>query len=266
MGRRLERVWSAWGWNLTSRSTFFQVIAGRSHPADIPAVHRVAVMSSGIGISSVIAGGIHSMVLLEDGSVWATGGNMYGQLGDGTMVHRSRFVKVMPGNVVTIAAGVCHSMVLKQDGSVWAAGWNAYGQLGDGSKTDKHTFVRMRCYQCWGGLVSSGTKSIAAGTRHSILLKQDGSLWATGYNRYGQLGDFSTTDTESFMLVIPGDAVNIAAGGFHSMLIMRDGTAWATGANQYGQFGVGSSTFEHHFVKIFRQSGAVPNAFFLSGT
>ena len=42
------------------------------------------------------AGGSHSMVLKVDGSVWATGDNQYGQLGDGTFVSKTNFVKVMP--------------------------------------------------------------------------------------------------------------------------------------------------------------------------
>ncbi len=33
--------------------------------------------------------------------------------------------------------------------------------------------------------------AIAAGGNHSLALKRDGTLWAWGYNFYGQLGDGS---------------------------------------------------------------------------
>ena len=38
--------------------------------------------------------GIHSMVLKTDRTVWATGWNKYGQLGDGTTTDKNTFVNV----------------------------------------------------------------------------------------------------------------------------------------------------------------------------
>ena len=60
------------------------------------------------------------MLLKDDGSVWATGWNRFGQLGDGTYMHRKRFVQVVANGVRTAAqAGSRHSLILKQDNSVW---------------------------------------------------------------------------------------------------------------------------------------------------
>jgi alpha-tubulin suppressor-like RCC1 family protein len=42
----------------------------------------------------------------------------------------------------------------------------------------------------WAG---SGS-GIAAGKRHSLAVKNDGTVWAWGSNFYGELGDGSTTD------------------------------------------------------------------------
>jgi alpha-tubulin suppressor-like RCC1 family protein len=36
-------------------------------------------------------------------------------------------------------------------------------------------------------------KAVDAGNNHSIALKTDGTLWAWGYNNWGQLGDGTTT-------------------------------------------------------------------------
>jgi len=33
---------------------------------------------------------------------------------------------------------------------------------------------------------------IAAGTDHTLVLKADGTVWATGLNNYGQLGNGTT--------------------------------------------------------------------------
>ena len=56
----------------------------------------------------------------------------------------------------------------------------------------------------------------AAGTGYSIMvLKQDGSVWATGANWKGQLGDQSRTTRRSFVLVqiFPDGGKAIATGG-----------------------------------------------------
>ena len=49
------------------------------------------------GAQAIAAGEEHSMVLKTDGTVWATGRNKYGELGDGTTSHKSSFVKVFSG-------------------------------------------------------------------------------------------------------------------------------------------------------------------------
>ena len=122
----------------------------------------------------------HSLLLKEDGSVWATGLNKYGQLGDGTTTNRWGFIQVIAKEAVVITAGKYHGMVLKKDGSVWSTGWNENGQLGDGTTTSKNSFVQV---------IEKEARAIAAGIRHSMVLKEDGSVWATGSNTSGRLGE-----------------------------------------------------------------------------
>ena len=176
----------------------------------------------------------------QDGSVWSTGSNAHGQLGDGTTSDRMAFVRVLVRGAEAVSAGVEHSMVLGRDGSVLVAGGNKFGQLGDGSTTSRLTFVEV---------LSSGAKAIAAGGYHSMVLKSDGSVWAMGYNVYGQLGDGSAT-TKTILQAItisPMDLVDggstqaIAAGLFHSMVLQEDGSVWGVGSNPSGQLGFGTS-------------------------
>ena len=58
------------------------------------------------GAKAIAAGYFYSMVLKGDGTVWATGDNGYGQLGDGTTISKSSFVKVFSGHQGTILAGL----------------------------------------------------------------------------------------------------------------------------------------------------------------
>ena len=225
------RVW-AMGWNKYGQ-------LGHGSESDSVRTSLIEVIPG--HAKAVTAGDLHSVVMMYDGSVWATGKNYNGQLGDGSKIDRKFFMKVMPRGAITVAAGGYHTMVLKQDGSVWATGWNEYGQLGDSSSTDRSNYVQV---------VSSGANTVAAGCRHSMVLKQDGSVWATGYNEYGQLGDGSTTDRTMFVKVVSDGVTVVAAGAFHSMVAKEDGTIWATGSNKEGQFGDGSRVSKKNFTRL----------------
>ena len=99
-------------------------------------------------------------------------------------------------------------------------------------------------------MVSSGAKAVAAGKRHSMVLKVDGDVWTTGYNIYGQLGDGTKSNSTVFLHVILDGVKAIAAGAFHSMVLREDGSIWATGSNRYGQFGDGTATSKRNFVRL----------------
>ena len=95
-------------------------------------------------LSAVAAGLQHTMVVKQDGSLWAAGRNKKkGQLGDGSTTNKRSFAKVISSDVKAVSAGWWHTMVVKQDDSVWATGDGGYGQLGDGSTTDKRSFVQV---------------------------------------------------------------------------------------------------------------------------
>jgi hypothetical protein len=141
--------------------------------------------------SAVAGGGEHSLALKNDGTVWAWGHNVYGQLGDGSTTTRLTPVRVSGlTQVIAIAAGEGHSLALKSDGTVRAWGHNVYGQLGDGITTNSSSPVTVSGLT---GVISA----IAAGGGHSLALKSDGTVvWAWGYNAYGQLGNNTTADSD----------------------------------------------------------------------
>ena len=53
-------------------------------------------------------------------------------------------------------------------------------------------------------IVHAGAQAIAAGYEHSMVLKTDGTVWSTGYNGDGQLGDGTREDKSSFVKVFSG--------------------------------------------------------------
>jgi alpha-tubulin suppressor-like RCC1 family protein len=93
--------------------------------------------------------------------------------------------------------------------------------------------------------------AISGGYSHCLALKADGTIWAWGYNRSGQLGD-GTTINKSFPVQVSGlsGAITIVAGGTHSLAIKSDGTVWAWGDNGFGELGDGSTTNSSFPVQV----------------
>jgi alpha-tubulin suppressor-like RCC1 family protein len=75
----------------------------------------------------------------------------------------------------------------------------------------------------------------------SFALKADGSLWAWGYNSYGQLGNSSQVNMAE-PTKVGGSGYIWAAPGMYGITAGKaDGSVWAWGRNAAGSFGNGSS-------------------------
>jgi alpha-tubulin suppressor-like RCC1 family protein len=210
-------------------------------PKQIVASNVTAVAAGQLGDADP-AGGIHSLFLKGDGSLWAMGDNEYGQLGDGTTDSMIVPEQIVASNITAIAAGGWHSLFLKSDGSLWAVGIDFYGQLGDSMFRTNVPYGISQPEQ----IVASNVTAIAAGGYHSLFLKSDGSLWAMGADIFGQLGDgtFRTTapnGTSQPVQIVASNVTAIAAGGFHSLFLKSDGSLWAMGDNESGQLGDGTT-------------------------
>ncbi|HSA98962.1 MAG TPA: hypothetical protein VLF17_07775 [Candidatus Nitrosotenuis sp.] len=183
------------------------------------------------GIVAVSAGGYHSVALKSDGTVWAWGDDYHGQLGDGRKLqYRPTPVQVSGmSDIVAISAGQFHSLALKSDKTVWVWGEDGDGQLGnDATLANKYTAVQVS------GL--SDIMAVAAGGYHSVALRSDGTVWAWGSDRYGQLGDNAGADKATPVQVSDlSDIMAVSAGYGHSFAIKTDGTVWTRGAF-YNQF------------------------------
>lgn len=212
------------------------------------------------GLTNVIAvsaGGdqleAHSLALKNDGTVWAWGSNIYGQLGNASTNNTNTPVQtLLLNNVIAISAGGWHSVALKNDGTVWTWGWNMDGQLGDGTTTDKTIPTQVP------GL--SNIIQIAAGTYHVLALKSDGTVWAWGDNLYGQIGNGTNGADVTTPVQVQGltHVVKIAAGRFFSLAVKDDGSVWTWGQNLYGQLGDGSTTDRYTPVQVSGLTLALP--------
>lgn len=93
--------------------------------------------------------------------------------------------------------------------------------------------------------------AIAAGQYHSLALRSDGTVWAWGWNYYGQLGDGTTIDrTTPVQVQGLTNVVAIAASSNFSLALKADGTVWAWGQNSYGQLGDGTIINKKNPVQV----------------
>ena len=180
----------------------------------------------------------NTAAIKTDGTLWTWGWNNYGQLGDGTIAHKSSPVQTIAGGTSwkSVACGYYHTAAIKTDGSLWLWGHDTYGQLGDNTTAHKSSPIQT---------ISSGTnwKSVACGYYHTAAIKLDGTLWGWGRNYYGNLGDGTTVYKSSPVQTVAGGTnwkqVSCNSGS-HTTAIKTDGTLWTWGNNAYGQLGDGT--------------------------
>ncbi len=173
----------------------------------------------------------HIVAVKTDGTLWAWGVNTNRQVGyDATADPVKAPFRLGTGtDWKTVSAGAYFNLALKNDGTLWSWGDNTYGQLGNGVIGGDQDLPRqVGTDRDW--------KAIAAGYYTNYGLKNNGSLWAWGYNEYGEIGDGTTTDK-----VVPtrvgesNDWVSVTAVSHFVAAIKSDGSVWTSGAG-FGVF------------------------------
>lgn len=194
-----------------------------------PAAPVVGLPAPAVAMS---AGAMHCLALLENGAVVAWGSNDHGALGNGTSGGSSTAPVPVPGlgdGVVDVVAACWSSFALRDDGSVFAWGLNRWGSVGDGTTSERTTPVKVAGT---GGPVTA----IASTWTHCLALRSDGVLLAWGQNHWGELGDGTTIDRPTPVLVevlrdAPAGIRAIATGSGSSFAFLADGSArgWGNG-------------------------------------
>jgi peptidoglycan hydrolase-like protein with peptidoglycan-binding domain len=142
--------------------------------------------------------------ITRDGALHVRGLAHRGQYGDGKLAATPNFVATAR-DAVAVKAHTGHAIYLRRDGTVLGTGGNRFGPLsshGLGDKADR-----------WGPIFE-GASAIATGSRHSLALRADGSLWAWG---------------EGFAIA-PGKifdgVLEVAAGDTATLALTREGALW----------------------------------------
>jgi alpha-tubulin suppressor-like RCC1 family protein len=172
-------------------------------------------------ITAVAGGPDFTLALRSDGTVWAWGSDAWTTLGQSNPALLEQcqtpfapipvFCSTKPLQVVgprgqgfltgvkAVAAegsgGALHAMALKSDGTVWTWGIDDEGQLGNG-KSEEFEAAPVQVLGPGGTGNLTRVAAVAVGGKFSVALKTDGTVWAWGFNIWGQLGINDKTGPE----------------------------------------------------------------------
>ena len=225
-----------------------------------------AFVNTGVtNVKQISASFQFSALIKNDGSLWTCGYNNAGQLGLGNTTNKNTFTQVttnINNDVKHVACGGQHTFIIKNDGTVWSCGYNYNGQLGLGNSntSNRTTFQQVTTNV-------SDVKDIVCGGAgaysHTFMLKNDGTLWATGFNTYRALGTGDTSHKYVFTQIATSrdnstnsnenyDFVMVATGCHsqynHSYALKKDNTLWGCGTNSSGQLCNGNTTNQSYFT------------------
>lgn len=129
-----------------------------------------------------------------------------------------------------------------------AWGANSHGQLGLGTTSEQEGDpVTVKDHPVLDGV------EIVGGGGHSLLCDRDGRVFATGWNKAGQLGLGHTEAVTSFTMVdMIEKIISMATGWDFSLLLAECGEVFVAGSNSFGQLGMDDEKMKNvvKFVKV----------------
>jgi len=220
----------AWGKNVGGPLGTGNVI-NRSSPVQVGSLTDWAQVSCS---SSRYDFGEATLAVKTNGTLWAWGTNINGQLGTTSTISRSSPVQVgsltdwmqvsTNGDDSSGSNAYGFTLAVKTDGTLWSWGSNLDGKLG--------LNIDPAISKSSPTQIGTGTNwsKVSAGGRGGLAIKTDGTLWAWGYGENGANGNTSNLSRSSPVQVgTATDWIDCARGMNQSIAIRSDGSIWGFG-------------------------------------
>lgn len=140
-------------------------------------------------------------------------------------------------------------IMIDGNGEAWSAGANDMGQLGNGS-TRYYSPAPTKVVGLPAGkkvvdVYTSKFDALTAGVSNTYFILDDGTVWGTGSNSYGQLGYGSTSGFRPtpIQMNLPTGTVakSVQTAGGTTIVLTTSGTVFTVGNNSHGQLGDGTT-------------------------
>ena len=255
---------SLWMWGLNTNG---QCGTGATVAVLYPynTMNGVAKVWGTIGGNDHSTGKTGTFLQKTDGTIWACGNNVDGNLGIGSTVSQSSWVQVTAlgtsavYNIFNLSSSGACTFVEMNDGRILACGYNAHGALGTGNLVQQNSFIDVTAR--WGGNLAGGhiIKMCYAGAHSdgttatygfsSMMLRRTGvttQVRTCGNNDFGGIGNNTVVDVSTSHLIPYSTAVNdisMVGGRYKTChMLNTDGTLHGWGYNGFGQVGYGTTT------------------------
>ena len=179
----------------------------------------------------VAVGVSHTCAVTASGELFCWGFNRNGQIGDGTILHRTLPVRVpMPTgvNIAHVRAAGSSTCVLDDRGRIWC-----WGLARDGSVITVPTLLDASGRVFTDFAITAGVGSGAGSGPNGCALTADGAAFCWGSGGAGQLGNGATTSSGTPVAVTMPDGVRfveLAMGGASVCARSGVGEAWCWGS------------------------------------
>eukprot|EP00897_Mesotaenium_endlicherianum_P004127 jgi/Mesen1/3742/ME000204S03010 len=212
----------------------------------------------GIRVKMLAAGAEHTAAVTEEGKMYGWGWGRYGNLGLGDRKDRlvpEEVVALQGETTKMVACGWRHTIAVAESGTLYTFGWSKYGQLGHGDNEDHlvpHPVSALK---------DCTIAQISGGWRHTVALDTQGTLYAWGWNKFGQVGVGNNEDHNSPQEVKIGErVVQVSCGWRHTICLTERSNVFSWGRGTSGQLGHGDSLDSLELKLHQRTSRMLPGA------
>lgn len=200
-----------------------------------------------------------TLMLKNDGTVWSSGSNRYGQLGyaagyeklfdkDADINTNFQQIKTL-SNIKAVYAAEQTGFAIDTNGTVWSWGSNNKGELGNAAPDNPNQNVSSVLSRFTPQKIefSDPVVELACGVDHIIALTEKGEVFAWGANNDGQLGmgdQSKITDAPEWSDIhiirrtqftpfkieeLSNDVIAISAEKYGNLALKENGDVWAWG-------------------------------------
>ncbi|GAX28085.1 hypothetical protein FisN_2Hh097 [Fistulifera solaris] len=153
------------------------------------------------------------------------------------------------GGAVGVSGAPHHTVVVTASGQLYAFGLGKGGRLGTGDEAPCSVPTRVM-----GALSQRHVIAAAAADNHTVAVCRDGSVFAWGSSRFGQIGsggDSSPRCSPRRVDDLKGIVcVSVAAGEKHSVALSQRGEVYVWGDNTNGQLGISRRNGTHRVQRV----------------
>ena len=197
----------------------------------------------GCSVKQISCGSGHTVVLDQKGQVFTWGRGDDGRLGHGDngWKYVPRAVEALAGKRITqVTCGSYHTAAVSDSGELFTWGGGMYGKLGHGDENGHAVPLLVAA------LRGVSVVQVACGSRHTIVLAADMSVYSWGDKQNGVSGH-SPGEMDGHQYtprIVAGlhgiNCTQVAACGFHSAALSEVGKVYTWGEGKFGRLGHGS--------------------------